>query len=158
VPVGRKAVLKQALRRLRARLRGELASDRLLCFEEVGKPLGTLNRYHLGQKVVWVEEIVGSVGRCWEFDRDFMPARASAETRWKRVDRAFYRGQELPPVSLYKIGDSYFVLDGHHRVSVARYQGVEMIDAEVTEFRAHRPGGRKHAAGALCGTRVLKPS
>ena len=54
--------------------------------------------------------------------------------RWKRVDRAFRRGVELPAVSLYKLGGSYFVLDGNHRVSVARYQGVEMIDAEVTEF------------------------
>jgi N-acetylglutamate synthase-like GNAT family acetyltransferase len=123
------------LRRVRARLRSDLASDRLLCFEEVSKTLGALNRVHLGGTVVRVEEIVGSVGRCWEFDRCFMPARASAGTRWKRVDRAFHRGEELPPVSLYKIRDSYFVLDGHHRVSVAQYQGVEMIDADVTEFR-----------------------
>ncbi len=57
------------------------------------------------------------------------------EDRWKRVDLAFRRGEELPMVSLYKIGEAYFVLDGHHRVSVARYHGVEMIDAEVTEFR-----------------------
>jgi hypothetical protein len=70
--------------------------------------------------------------------------------RWKRIDRAFHRGEELPPVSLYKIGDSYFVADGNHRVSVVRYHGVEWIDAEVTEFRtsaregevALRPGAR----------------
>ena len=59
--------------------------------------------------------------------------------RWKRVDRAFRRGVELPAVSLYKLGGSYFVLDGNHRVSVARYHGVEMIDAEVTEFLASLP-------------------
>ena len=46
-------------------------------------------------------------------------------------------------MSLYKIGSSYFVLDGHHRVSVARFQGVEFTDAEVTEFRALLPGDRK---------------
>jgi hypothetical protein len=56
--------------------------------------------------------------------------------RWKRIDRAFWRGEELPPVSLYKVGGFYFVLDGHHRVSVARYHGVEWIDAHVTEFGA----------------------
>jgi hypothetical protein len=77
---------------------------------------------------------VGGVGRCSEFDRDFMPTRASVEERWKRVDRAYHRGEELPPVSLYKVGGSYSVLDGHHRVSVASYHGVEWIDAEVTEF------------------------
>ena len=54
--------------------------------------------------------------------------------RSPRVDPAFVRGEELPPVSLYKIGDRYFVEDGNHRVSVARYQGAEMIDAEVTEL------------------------
>ena len=83
-----------------------------------------------------VSQIGGSVGRCSEFDSDFMPAKASAEDRWKHVDRAFHRGKEMPPVSLYKVGSFYFVLDGHHRLSVASYQGVEWIDAEVTEFGA----------------------
>jgi hypothetical protein len=41
------------------------------------------------------------------------------------VDRAFHRGLDLPAVRLYKVGISYFVEDGNHRVSVARYQGVE---------------------------------
>jgi hypothetical protein len=55
----------------------------------------------------------GSVGRCSEFDSDFMPAKSSVEARWKRIDRAFNRGEQLPPVSLYKVGSFYFVLDGH---------------------------------------------
>ena len=67
-------------------------------------------------------------------------ARASVGERWKRIDRAFHRGEELPPVSLYKVGGLYFVLDGHHRVSVARYHGVEWIDAYVTEFVAAAAG------------------
>jgi hypothetical protein len=53
-----------------------------------------------------------------------MPAKASVVARWKRVDRAFHRGEQLPPVSLYKVGSFYFVLDGHHRVSVARYHSL----------------------------------
>lgn len=77
---------------------------------------------------------MGSVGRHRQFDRNFMPKNTSLQGKWKRVDKAFVRGEELPPVSLYKIGDSYFVEDGNHRVSVARYQGVEMIDAEVVEL------------------------
>jgi hypothetical protein len=87
-----------------------------------------------GQREVEVRRIVGSVGRYRQFDRNFMPRKASLRDKWERVDRAFVRGEELPPVSLYKIGDAYFVEDGNHRVSVARYQGVEMIDAEVTEL------------------------
>jgi hypothetical protein len=87
-------------------------------------------------RTVPVAQIGGGVGRCSEFDRDFRPTRASAKERWKRIDRAFWRGEELPAVSLYKVGDFYFVLDGHHRVSVARYHGVEGIEAYDTEFGA----------------------
>ena len=92
------------------------------------------NRRRLGLRDVEVSKIVGSVGRPEAFDRSFMPASATLAERWKRVDRAFHRGLDLPAVRLYKMGDSYFVEDGNHRVSVARYQGVETIEAEVTEF------------------------
>jgi hypothetical protein len=87
-------------------------------------------------RTVLVSQIGGSVGRCSEFDGGFMPTKASAEDRWKRIDRAFHLGEQLPPVSLYKVGSFYFVLDGHHRLSVASYHGVEWVDAEVTEFGA----------------------
>ena len=82
---------------------------------------------------------MGSVGRQRDFERSFLPARASVEARWKRVDRAFHRIKDLPPVSLYKLGDAYFVLDGHHRVSVARYHSVPTVEAVVTEFRPRTP-------------------
>src|SRR5215207_1313153 len=126
-------------RGLRTRFLG--ARDRLLSFDEARKALGVNNRFYLGTKVVEVSKIVGSVGRHGEFDRHFMPAKSSLSYRWKRVDGALRRGVELPPVSLYKIGEAYFVVDGNHRVSVARYQGVEMIDAEVTEFGARSSAG-----------------
>jgi hypothetical protein len=122
------------LRRMRTRLRSDNASDGLLCFDDLGKIPGAIGRIDRGMRTVPVWQIGGSVGRCSEFDRDFMPAKASVGERWKRIDRAYHRGEELPPVSLYKIGSFYFVLDGHHRVSVASYHGVEWIDAEVTEF------------------------
>jgi hypothetical protein len=48
-------------------------------------------------------------------------------------------GEEFPPSSVYKVGERYFVEDGNHRVSVARYHGVEMIEAEITEFRPLLP-------------------
>ncbi len=94
----------------------------------------------MGPSAIRLSNIVGSVGRSSEFDRDFMPTKSSAEERWKRIDRAFHRGEELPPVSLYKVGGFYFVLDGHHRISVARYHGVELVDAHVTEFGAGGSG------------------
>jgi hypothetical protein len=124
------------LRRIGARLRRHRAWDGLLCSDDVRKIPGAIGRIDRGMRTVLVSQIGGSVGRCSEFDGDFMPLKASAEERWKRIDRAFHRGEVLPPVSLYKVGGFYFVLDGHHRVSVASYHGVEWIDAEVTEFGA----------------------
>ena len=128
---------KALLRRIGTRLRGDAASDGLLlCFDDLRKVPGALGRIHRGMRTVPVPQIGDSVGRCSEFDRDFMPTKASMEERWMRIDRAFHRGVELPPVSLYKVGGFYFVLDGHHRVSVAQFHGVEWIEAYVTEFGA----------------------
>jgi hypothetical protein len=124
------------LRRIGARLQRDSASGGLLCLDDVRKIPAAIGTIYRGIRTVPVGQIGGSVGRCSEFDRDFMPAKASVEERWKRIDRAYHRGEELPPVSLYKVGSFYFVLDGHHRVSVASYHGVEWIDAHVTEFGA----------------------
>jgi hypothetical protein len=131
------------LRRISARLRKRPIPNRLLCFEEVRRKLGVAGGVRRGRRTVRLTDIVGSVSRCSEFDRAFLPLSEGARTKWKRIDRAFHRGEELPPVNLYKIGDAYFALDGNHRVSVYRYQGVEFTDAEVTEFRASSPGDRK---------------
>ena len=109
------------------------------------------NRVYLGRRVVEVSKIVGSVDRHREFSSDFMPAKAGMAERWKRVDRAFHRGVELPPVRLYNLGDAYFVEDGNHRVSVARYQGVVWIEAEVTQLHSRfsvDPGRRGTLAAA----------
>ena len=125
---------KALLRQVRIRLQRDNASEGLLCFDDLRKIPGAVGRIYRGLRTVPLRQIGGSVGRCSEFDRDFMPAKASVEERWKRIDRAFHRGEELPAVSLYKVGAFYFVLDGHHRVSVATYHGVEWIDAYVTEF------------------------
>src|SRR5215203_4847361 len=104
------------LRKVRIHVRRDAASDGLLlCFDDLRNTPGALGRIYRGRRTVPVAQIWGSVGRCSDFDRDFMPARASVEERWKRIDRAFHRGEELPPVSLYNVGGFYFVLDGHHR-------------------------------------------
>src|SRR5215207_1870095 len=123
------------LRRLMSRLRGGSALHSTPpSFDEVRRSLQAYNRVRRGIRVVDPEKIVGSVGRRKDFDRCFAPLRASAGERWKRVDLACHRGVDLPPVSLYKLGDTYFVEDGNHRVSVARYHGVRVLEADVTEF------------------------
>lgn len=131
------------LRRLRARLRrGAAARDGLLCFEDARRGLVTRGGgVRRGLETVRLTDIVGSVGRCLEFDGAFLPGRACIGVRWKAVDLAFRRAEELPPVSLYKLGEAYFVVDGHNRISVARFHGAEWTDAEVTEFRIPASGG-----------------
>ena len=86
-----------------------------------------------------VSRIVGSVGKREHFDPNFMPLASASAEKWKRIDKAFRLWLELPPVSLLKLGGDYFVNDGNHRVSVARFHGVEWIDAEVTEAMSLRP-------------------
>ena len=136
---------KAFLTGLWARFRRRCAS--LCAFDAVRGELGAKNRRYVGARTVEVSRVVGSVGRWKEFDSGFMPRRAS-EQRWKRVDRAFREGLDLPPVVLYKIGDEYYVNDGNHRVSVARFEGVEMIDAEVTEFFPARRVGKNSVTSA----------
>jgi hypothetical protein len=127
------------LRRIGAFLRRDPGSNRLLSFDEVKSALGAVEQVYLGMRTVPVEKIVGSVGRHRDFDRAFLPSSGDLEARWKRIDQMMHRAEELPPVSLYKIGDAYFVRDGNHRVSVAHQLGVEMIDAEVIELRSRVP-------------------
>jgi uncharacterized protein len=140
---------RAAFGRLAARLWKDVTPGRLSCFEEVQRRLGAGGGTRLGIMPVRVIDIVGSVGRCSQFDVAFLPTSRGARTRWERIDRAFHSGRDLSPVSLYKIGDSYFVNDGNHRVSVARFHGVEWIDAEVTEFRAQVPGSRWTTRGPI---------
>jgi hypothetical protein len=130
---------KAWLSRLLAHLRREPnARTKAISFDEIRRSLRSYNRVRRGRRIGDPEKIVGSVGRREDFDRCFMPLSAGAGERWKRVDLAYYKDQVLPPVSLYKLGDAYFVEDGNHRVSVARYHGVGAVEAYVTEFRPAR--------------------
>lgn len=105
-----------------------LSSDEVLRQSVLGS--GSMYR---GRRTVEVSRIVGSVGKHEQFDQNFMPLSKASPERWKRIDRAFRLGHELPPVSLLEIDEEYFVDDGNNRVSVARFHRVEWIDAEVTE-------------------------
>jgi hypothetical protein len=116
-------------------------SNQLLSYQQVKDALQLGGPIYRGMKQVPVAQIVGSVDRYRDFDEVFMPAQDRTANRWKSIARAYYQDIDLPPVRLYKVGDAYFVLDGHHRVSVAREQGVDFIDAEVQEVIARVPVG-----------------
>ena len=120
-----------------ARLLGR--TNRLLSFDAVKQSLQLGGPIYRGTRPVPVAQIVGSVDRYRDFDREFLPMQDRTADRWKSIARAFYDDVDLPPVRLYKVGDAYFVLDGHHRVSVARDQGVEFVDAEVQEAYSRVP-------------------
>lgn len=92
----------------------------------------------VGTRTVPISGIVGSINRVHDFDRDFMPAQGHTRERWVSVDRAYHRGIPLPPVELYQIDDEYFVVDGHHRVSVARSHGQLYIEAHVVRVNLDR--------------------
>ena len=113
----------------------------LLSYDEVKEKLRIGGPIYRGVRTVEVAKIVGSVNRYRDFDHAFLPARNNIADRWQRVDRAFYEEVSLPPVVLYEVGDIYFVVDGHHRVSVAREQGQEFIEAEVRECKVNVPVG-----------------
>lgn len=111
----------------------------LLAFDEVREKLRIGGPIYRGVQSVRLAQIVGSVNRYNEFDRAFLPTQAHTASRWQRVSRAWYEEVSLPPVLLYQVGDIYFVVDGNHRVSVARELGQDFIDAEVRECQVRVP-------------------
>jgi hypothetical protein len=111
----------------------------LISFEEVKEKLRIGGPIYRGVRPVPLAQVVGSLNRYRDFDRAFLPTQAHTAERWRSISRAFYEDVSLPPVVLYKVGDVYFVVDGNHRVSVAREQGQEFIDAEVRECEVRVP-------------------
>ena len=124
---------REAYRRLSRAVRGE-QQRALVDLDEVRERLGVIEESYMGIRAVPVARIVGTAGRSRDFDRDFLPRDLTVRERWRRVEQAFPRG-DFPPIVAYEVDDLYFVVDGHHRVAVAKQRGVEMIDAEVTRLR-----------------------
>jgi hypothetical protein len=126
-----RARFKAFMNRVWATLSGQPST--LLSYDEIKEKLHIGGPIYRGVKTVRVDQIAGSLNRYHEFDRVFLPASDKLAARWTSVNRAFYQEISLPPVVLYKVGEVYFVVDGHHRVSVAREQGQIYIEAEVRE-------------------------
>ena len=103
----------------------------LLSLAAVKKILSPTKETYQGMKVVPINLIVGSEGRYRDFNKAFLPRHDHLRPRWSNIDKLHLQNIILPPVQLYEIGGVYFVRDGNHRISVARSQGGEMVDAEV---------------------------
>jgi hypothetical protein len=126
-----RARFRAFLNKVRAVVSGQPTN--LLSYDEIKEKLRIGGPIYRGMHTVRIDQIAGSLNRYHQFDRAFLPVQDNTEERWKSVDRAFYEDISLPPVVLYKVGQVYFVVDGHHRVSVARQQGQVFIEAEVRE-------------------------
>ena len=129
----RRARHQATLQQILARLTGRSAD--LLSYDDVRRKLKAMETAAQTLKEIPLDAIVGSVGRYHDFTRSFLPRRDSDEGRWARVMVAVTDMSGVPPIEVYQIGQAYFVLDGNHRVSVARQLGATHIQAYVTELR-----------------------
>ena len=131
---------RQALARLVQRLRR--APDDvnvILTLDEVLDALGRRGERRLGLQTIRLDTIVGTVDSGRDFDRRFRPTSARVRERWERLALAQRRGEAIPPIEVYRVGDLHFVQDGHHRVSIAMAEGAISIDAYVTEVHTQVP-------------------
>jgi hypothetical protein len=111
---------------------------RLLELAEVEQRLKPFGRRYLGVRAVPLEALVGTDGRASSFTRDFRPLHAFSRERLRSLEAAFADGA-FPPIVAVKLGETYFVIDGHHRAALARRGGQQTIDADVTELIARVP-------------------
>jgi hypothetical protein len=128
----RRARSRASAEKIVARLSGKPAE--LLCYKDVPERMRTVRTVSRGLQDIPIDAIAGSVGRCTDFTRSFLPLQDSDQARWAKVKMAWNDLDGLPPIEVYQIGQVYFVLDGNHRVSVARQRGLHYLEAYVTEL------------------------
>jgi hypothetical protein len=125
---------------------------RLLALSQVESSASVTGRRFLGTRCVPIDRIRGSEGRSGDFDLRFRPLQSHSRERWVSLLVAAQMGAVLPPVTLVQVQDVYFVIDGHHRISVAKALGQSEVDAEVTAWELASP------APALLPVTVRRPA
>jgi hypothetical protein len=105
----------------------------LQSFEAVRKEQHLHQYVDRGLQTIPLDNVVGSVGRYKDFSENFLPKNSHMRERWEQVDVLMRQGK-TPPIDVYQVDDAYFVVDGNHRVSVAKQRNMETIEAYVTEF------------------------
>jgi uncharacterized ParB-like nuclease family protein len=115
---------------------------RLQSIEPVLKAAGQEGRSFGGVREIPLDRVIGSAAppsKTGDFDPGFLPVNRRLRDRWTHIYQAMVEGEELPPIDVYKVNDNYYVIDGHHRVSVARNLGRDSINARVVEIRTRAP-------------------
>ena len=130
-----KARRREAYRRLSGLVRRRKQANPLLPLDEVTKRLRAFEQSYVGIRPIRVDDVVGTVSRIDDFDRDFLPKRSKIQQRWKNVERTYPEG-DFPPIVVYELDGRFFVVDGHHRVAIAKQREIEFIDAEITRLRS----------------------
>lgn len=130
-----KARRKELFRRIGGLLTGHRTGS-LLTFEDVQDTLHSYQQSYLGVRSIPVSAIIGSVSRSQDFDDAFLPRTPAMANRWAKVER-YFADRPFPPITAYKVGEAYFVSDGHHRVAIAKQRKIDFIDADITEV--HTP-------------------
>jgi hypothetical protein len=131
---------RQVLARLAGRLsRGPDDVNVILPYDEVIAALGFRGEQFLGLRTIRLDAVVGTVDSRRDFDRRFRPTTGRVRERWERLALAQRRGESIPPIDVYQVGDLYFVQDGHHRVSIAMATRQRTIDAYVTRVLTEIP-------------------
>ena len=114
--------------------RGRREELELLRFDDVKRSLRLRGQRNLGLQNIPLDKIVGTVGRYNDFTRTFLPKKTVNQERWTRVGALARGSLGFPPIEVYKVDEAYFVIDGNHRVSVARQMNMPTIEAYVTEL------------------------
>src|SRR6202035_733207 len=141
---------RQALARLVQRLRRSPDDvNVILPFDEVVSALGMRGERRLGLQTIRLDSIVGTVDSGRDFDRRFRPTSGRVRERWERLALAQRRGESIPPIDVYRIGDLHFVQDGHHRVAIATATAAKTIDAYATEVLTTVPAAGIRRRGDL---------
>ena len=117
-------------------LRFHLKESHVKSFDEAQEKEGAFDMRDLGIQKIPVDRIVGSVGRYRDFDSKFRMKKHHSQKRLDSVRKFMQEGKTLPPVRLYQIKEEYYVLDGNHRIAVAKELGTSEMDAQVIEFFA----------------------
>lgn len=113
--------------------------DGLYDLDVMKKILSVRGSCYSGIQVARISTIIGSEGRSTDFNIDFHPMNEMSRERWVNMAIVHLSRIPLPPIQLIRIGDVYFVRDGHHRISVSRAFGQSAMDAEVITWNALPP-------------------
>ena len=135
------SLFQQANLRARLHLFWMKISRRRFCLSVLNDLLKNVqveNSTYAGLQSIPISQIRGTENKDSEFDRAFNPLQERNRVKWQDLARKKMHGIDLPPVELIKVGDTYYVRDGHHRISVSRSLGQTYVDAEITVLKIHK--------------------